>query len=437
MKTKTPIILAGLIALVVISFFAYNLLISSPCDTIFEQTTSQLDTKIKIIEAEGEISIGKKKIQDLTESAQLTSINLKTCCIALNAKQISSEQFLECKDSGKKYAAKIETVITHIHEIKQARETGDESVIKEKIRQIDITVEEAKNISQTVKVQLKEIQEKMRKSDKTVEKPKDISHTTKADNPANKRNPVNVKESKEIEPNNDLFTPNIILMNQWISGSIMDVSDKDYFKITTPKKYRDVIKIELENQTTMIRPRIGLYDNNKKWFGGTTKHGHLVTPGQNKSYSFSSEASTVYYVYIGFLDKNLGEYKFIVRSLKAYDDFEPNDDILHVKTIDLTQTISANFTDKYDQDYYRIETSSTDGAVKITFENLSLHTKPRIGIYDNNKKWFGGTTEHGHLVTSGQNMSYSFKTKANTIYSIYIRNLSNVPGSYKLTVEEQ
>jgi len=72
--------------------------------------------------------------------------------------------------------------------------------------------------------------------------------------------------------------------------------------------------------------------------------------------------------------------------------------------------------------------------IKVELENQTTTGKPRIGVYDRNKKWLGGTSEYSHQVTAGQNQLYSFKTEANYIY---VSNLSGIPGSYRLTIEEQ
>ena len=413
MKSRTTIILASIIAFVVIVSLIFNYLQNSPCNTIFEQTASQLKSKIKFIKAEGEISIGNKKIQDLTEASQLTALNLKTCCIVFHTGQLDSEQFLQCKDSAKKYDAKIENVMVQLDEIKKARETGNKAVIQEKIRQIDATVEEAKNISKTFKSKVE---------------------TFQINKPNEKRK---IKFLKEKEPNNDLFTPNNIPLNQWISGSIKDSSDSDYFIITTPITYRDIIKIELKNQTTTAKPRIGVYDRNKKWLGGTDGYSPSITVGQDQTYTFSSKQNTIYYICISFLGDTLGEYTLIVSPLKAYDNFEPNDDILNAETIQLGKSIEANFTDHLDKDYYRIKTTSKDGTVTVIFDNLSPHIKPRISVYDSNKRLLGGTEGYGPSITAGQNQTYSLKTKANSIYYISIKNLSNIPGPYRLRIKEK
>jgi hypothetical protein len=62
----------------------------SPCDTIFEQTSARLSTKLNLVEVDGEVVIGNEKIQELSEAAQVTVLNLKTCCIVLNAGEFDS-----------------------------------------------------------------------------------------------------------------------------------------------------------------------------------------------------------------------------------------------------------------------------------------------------------------------------------------------------------
>ena len=153
---KTLVILSGMIVILVIAFFGYDLLkdIVSPCETIFQQTSVQLRTKLKLIKTEQEAFIGKEKIQDLTEAAQVTALNLKTCCIVLKDGNVDANQFLQCKDTAKKYEEKVEHVVAQIEKAEAAKIAGNTEVFNEKIQQIQLSVDEAKRVSETFQGQV-------------------------------------------------------------------------------------------------------------------------------------------------------------------------------------------------------------------------------------------------------------------------------------------
>ena len=153
---KTIIIVAGMIVALVIAFFVYDIMKSvvSPCETIFEQTSIQLGSKLKILQTQGELVIGKEKIQDLTETAQVTALNLKTCCIVLNAAKVDSSQFLQCKDAAKEYEAKVDNVLANVEKAEEARKTGKTEVLEQSIRAVNRSVDDATRLSEEFQQQV-------------------------------------------------------------------------------------------------------------------------------------------------------------------------------------------------------------------------------------------------------------------------------------------
>ena len=139
-----------MITILVIAYLAYDLTkgVISPCETIFEQSSVQIGAKLKLIESQGEVLIGKEKIQELTETAQVTALNLKTCCIVLNAGNVDAKQFLTCKESAKQYETKVDTVIEQLKEAEVARKTGDRKLVEDQVRKINETLEEASRVSE-------------------------------------------------------------------------------------------------------------------------------------------------------------------------------------------------------------------------------------------------------------------------------------------------
>ena len=244
-------------------------------------------------------------------------------------------------------------------------------------------------------------------------------------------------ESMESESNDDLSQSTSIPLGKWIDASIGSESDVDYYRIKTPETYADLVKIELENQSTTLKPYIGVYLENKQLLGGTSGYQSTVTAGQDVEYTFNGDPDTNYYIQVTSLDKKPSNYKLKVFTLNAYDQHEPNDEILKSKPIKLNSTVEANFTDKRDVDFYKIDTPGLEKNIKVMFEYLSTKIKPYIGVYLENKQLLGGTSGYQSTVTAGQDTEFVFKADPNSVYYIHIVNLAGTEGEYKIKVIEQ
>jgi len=112
----------------------------------------------------------------------------------------------------------------------------------------------------------------------------------------------------EAEPNNYILIPNTLPLDKWVQGEITSGSDIDIFKITTPGKYRDIIKVELKNTKTTLMPYMQRYDEKKEYLGDK----RASTRGQNIEFSFSTNPNLVYYILIGGRDGTSGAYRLTV-----------------------------------------------------------------------------------------------------------------------------
>lgn len=233
----------------------------------------------------------------------------------------------------------------------------------------------------------------------------------------------------ETEPNNDILTPNSLPVGEWVQGEITGDTDIDFFKFTTPDKYRDIMKVEVKNTKTALMPYILRYNENKQYLDKA----EAKNPGQNIGHTFSSNPNLVYYIKIGGIDKSRGPYQLKITPLKAYDGYEPNDNISQASPISPGKSIEANIMDAEDWDYYRIKASSTKTSVVISLENQSTTLRPILGILDENKK------EIGYIETSnnGQNLGHTFSFNPGLVYYIRIGGKYNSYGAYRLTVNEK
>ena len=89
----------------------------------------------------------------------------------------------------------------------------------------------------------------------------------------------------EVEPNNEPAQANILPLEKAVAANIADGSDTDFFRITTPPKYRDIVQVHIENQSTTLTPVISVFDSNKSLLGGD----HKETPGANLDYPHTTD----------------------------------------------------------------------------------------------------------------------------------------------------
>jgi DNA-binding CsgD family transcriptional regulator len=148
-----------------------------------------------------------------------------------------------------------------------------------------------------------------------------------------------------------------IPLNAAISAAIDGQSDVGFFSFVMPDTRRDIIDVVLNNDSTTLAPRITVYGPDKGQLG---EHQNS-TRGGDVSYSWVAQPNTRYYVRVDnapYVSAGDGNYRLTVRARKAFDQYEPNDDILSASLIEISKTIEANIMDPGDVDYYQFTISS-------------------------------------------------------------------------------
>jgi len=237
---------------------------------------------------------------------------------------------------------------------------------------------------------------------------------------------------QEREPNNEIFKANAMQLNMGIAAAIADSSDKDTFAFKVPPKYRDWIEIAVDNQSTTLLPGIGVYNADKSSIGRNT----ASTAGANLKYSFVCQPDSTYYVQIGptgYLAPR-GAYRLSVKPLKAYDAYEPNDDIRNPALIRLGKTMEANIMDPGDTDFYEFKTSK-GGNVLVSVANRSTTLIPGIRVFNSDRSKVGGSSAS----TPGADHRYSFSSQPSSTYYVQISPTGYLApaGDYSLTNIEQ
>ncbi|HXF53120.1 MAG TPA: hypothetical protein VNK52_03250 [Hyphomicrobiaceae bacterium] len=415
------IAVGGVLTAMVVVYLSYDLLSArlSPCEAIFRQTSVNLSTKIRFLKAEGEVQIGKEPLVELDERAQITALNLKTCCTVLAAGKLDPEQFLQCKSKARAYEARLEDVIEAVRTAMASRPGADVKAVSAsspvttgsiQANTIQRNIQAARAVSQEFNREVVEVQRRQ-----AVERLKAIP-------------PRHVEISaEELEPNDDVLSVNLIDLGKWITASVGSQKDADYFAFKTPPDHRDWIRIEVENRSTTLEPRIELFGADKASLGTV----HRTTPGADVTYAFVGAPDTRYYFRVSnYYGSSVGSYLVRVIATKAYDAHEPNEDILSARTIALGDAVKAEIMDKSDVDYFRIESGAADELL-ISIKNASTTLRPALQMFDASK----ANIATRYTTTGGADVSYVLKVQPRSAYYLRIADYySDAAGAYVLTV---
>jgi hypothetical protein len=407
----------GALALIAVVYFGYDLVKGnvSPCESIFQQTTVGLSTKIKFLKTEGELKLGPEKVAELSERAQMTALDLKTCCTVLDAGRIDPDQFLQCKAKAQTYDARVEDIAALLRAA-MPNANGVASAAPEptvSAPALNTAFEAARTASQDFNQHVAKVAaEQELKSLKAA--------------PAAQL----AVDAAEREPNDDGLNANVIELAKPVKAAIAAAKDGDVFTFTTPATYRDWIHVELTNQSTTLDPNLELFDATKAMVGSTTN----TTPGGDLSYDFVAPPSTKFSVRIAsHYASNTGVYALSIAPKKAYDAFEPNDDILSAHRIAEATPVKAGIMDKNDVDVFSTEGASGERTMTVTIANGSTTLHPHVVVYDAGKTELGGTQN----TTAGGDLSYSFKAPKGPVYIRVSDHYTSDGGAYTLTIAPQ
>jgi len=235
--------------------------------------------------------------------------------------------------------------------------------------------------------------------------------------------------SRELEPNNTPILANLMAPGKPVEGEIeAAVDDVDFFRITTPPAPRDIISIEITNRSTKLAPVLKIFDAE----GRITDWGKTVRePGANLQQTIAPAPNTTLYLQISGYGSSAGGYTLLVRPKRAFDTYEPNDDIFNAPRVPLGTTVSASIMDADDTDYFSF-VSPRNGTVTFTLTNKSTTLIPALSTFypDRRSSGFGPDVR-----TPGLNLRHTLEVLENQTYFIQIWPQRNTTGEYSFIIE--
>jgi tetratricopeptide (TPR) repeat protein len=235
--------------------------------------------------------------------------------------------------------------------------------------------------------------------------------------------------TREVEPNNSITLANIIAPGRSTDGEIeAAVNDVDCFRVTTPPAPRDMISIELTNHSETLAPVLKIFDAEHRvldW--GKTVH----EPGADLKVTIAPAPNSTLYLQISGYGSSAGAYSLLVKPAKAFDAYEPNDDIFHAHRIALGERIEAGIMDAIDTDYFSFVSPRT-GTLNVAIKNRSATLIPALSTFDPDMRSSGFGPD---IKTPGSDLPHTMEVLENQTYFIQVWALRNTTGAYTLVVE--
>lgn len=233
----------------------------------------------------------------------------------------------------------------------------------------------------------------------------------------------------EIEPNNRAGDANLIAIGKPVDGTINgDSNDLDYFRITAPPAPRDLIIVEIIARSKTLAPVLTTYDFAQRLLeaGPDARQSGAAL----SRYLSVAPNATIYLVVSGY-GTGSGDYTLTVRQLKAFDAYEPNDDIFSAKTITAGTPIEANIMDANDTDYYSF-VAPRSGTVTINVRNGSPTLIPALSTFNPDKSSSGFGPD---VRMPGENLKHLMQVEDGQTYYIQVWSQSHTTGAYTLTLQ--
>lgn len=423
--SKTLIALSTIIAVVVITYLVLWHR-PSPCDVLFEQTSSRFGVKIELLKTKGEVLIGREKVQDLTERVQLAAVNIQACCIGLEEGKLNPKEFQECKGNVAQQEALIAQIVTAVSEAQAAKDQSRPDVVSQKVAEVGRLIEEVKTVAEVLNRQIAAI--KNAPAARASEAPDKKEEQPAQKLPPMKENRVAVGNS-EREPNDDVFQANATRLDAAVAGEILSGEDQDWFVFRADTRLKDWLVVRIENRSTTLRPCVTMYDGNRNQIGSECAGNQSA----NLEQPIIAEPGKDYYISVGsYYGQTTGAYAFSVIALKAYDAYEPNDDIFSAKPVAAGKAVEANIMHNGDADWYMLKGFPAKQLI-ARVENRSTTLRPCVWVFDSNRNQIGtdcaqNASANVELITAVEPGKDGYVS----IGSYY----GQTAGVYRLTVEQ-
>jgi tetratricopeptide (TPR) repeat protein len=229
---------------------------------------------------------------------------------------------------------------------------------------------------------------------------------------------------KEQTANNTILTAALVELGRNVDSRVATDGDSDFFAFTAPAGSRDIVRVHVENKSTMFAPRLRLFGENRAELGME----YTTTQGANLTMNLVTIPGAKYFAQVSAWSGS-GAYTLTASPQKAFDRYEPNDDILKPSEIGRGQEIQAGIMDSADNDVYRFPVSA--GTVRAVFTNRSAGLAPDVTLYNADKS----QVAHEYATTKGANTSVEAPATGSGTWYVKVSPWGDSAGEYTLRIE--
>ena len=234
--------------------------------------------------------------------------------------------------------------------------------------------------------------------------------------------------ASESEPNGTYLLANLISMETSVTGEISNSKDVDWYRFSAPPVPRDILRVAIANQSPGLAPRLTICDDAAHPTGDAAE---TSDPGAAVSLLISPKPNSTVYVEVAGNHGTTGRYTLRVNATKAFDRFEPDDDIASAHPIAIGQTIDANIMNAEDTDFYSFVADRT-GKMVVTVQSQSKTLVPALATFGPN----GQPIEFAAEPTEqGQDLSRSINVTEYDVYYVQVWGQAKSAGAYRLVVK--
>ena len=232
---------------------------------------------------------------------------------------------------------------------------------------------------------------------------------------------------QEVEPNDRVGLATPVVLGNLTDGAVDRPGDEDWFRFIAPPAPRDRLKIDLACRSKTLLAALSLIDDHMALVGPPSSSHE---PGGAVSATISPASGTAVYVHLAGAQGSTGAYTLVVRPLKAFDLYEPNDTISAAHPIGLGEDVKANIMDGEDIDFYSF-TARSSGNLSVDLRNLSTTLVPAISLYSDDMRTRRPVPD---AARPGAGVHQSFSVRENHTYYIAVESKNKTSGPYTLSV---
>ncbi len=231
----------------------------------------------------------------------------------------------------------------------------------------------------------------------------------------------------EVEPNNSLSNANLIPLGKDVPAAMAgDAGDTDCFRFIAPPAPRDHVAIEVETGSPTLELGMRIYDGEQR----LALERAPGAPGQRILEYTSPPPNTNWSLEFWSAHGTSGDYTVRVSAMRAFDAYEPNDNIFTPTRIEVGTLVRANIMDADDTDFYAFE-SPVSGTVTVELENGSSTLIPALTTFGPDKRNSGFGPD---VRTPGQNLRHEMAVEAHQMYFLQVWSQGRSFGEYTLTI---